>query len=112
MNIYNLIALQTLILIIIFETDALIEYARLLRLHKFFKLKSYGEMYDNNLELTYFNYLRQYHDSFFIRLVTCPICLSCWLCLIGCLICGNISDLPLIYLSSISLYYLFLKICK
>ena len=109
-NLIQLISLQTLFLILIFETDVIIEYAKLFRLHKFFKLDDYAEKYKDNFELEYFDYLRQYHNCFFVRLITCPICLSFWLCLIGCLICGNIIDLPPIYLSSISLYYLFLKI--
>ena len=105
-----IISINVLCLILFFNTDAFVEYARILRLNRLFKIDKFDDAYKNDFELTYHQYLRINHNCFFVRLITCPICLSFWLCLIGCIIGGIIISLPIVYLLSIFLYYLFAKI--
>ena len=106
-------SIVTLILILWFNADIFLEISRnSLLLIKLFKMDMFDEAYKNNFELTYHQYLRINHDCFFVRLITCPICLSFWISLIGCLIGSIITQLPQVYLLSIFLYYLFLKTQK
>jgi hypothetical protein len=65
------------VLIIWFETNAFYEYCRALGLGRFFK------GYKNFIEemapsTTFVEYLMIKHDCFFIRLISCPICLGVW----------------------------------
>lgn len=78
--IINLVAL----LYIWFDSEAFVEWAALLRL-KFFKYESYAENKKSPVSMiasqSYVDFLlyRYGQDSFFVRLITCPICLSVWL---------------------------------
>lgn len=75
-------AILGLILLIWFKTDAWVEYCRLLRLDFLSFYKDFDEKQYNDVSLTYHIYLRRYHNCFFVRLITCPICLAIWLSLI------------------------------
>ena len=110
--IINLIFFITLILIIWFDTDAFLEYCRLFKLTRFFKIKEFNKAYENNFELTYLFYIKRYHDCFFVRLITCPICLSVWLSIILCAIANSLVCIPLICVVSLIIYYLFKMVQK
>ena len=69
----------SLILLIFFRTDGFLEYTRLFHLNFLSFYKDYDAKYKEDVSLTYLQYLRQYHNCFFIRLITCPICLAIWL---------------------------------
>ena len=72
------------LLYIWFDSEAFVEWAALLRL-KFFKYESYAENKKSPVSMiasqSYVDFLlyRYGQDSFFVRLITCPICLSVWL---------------------------------
>ena len=68
-----------LILLIWFRTDAWLEYTRLFRLNCISHFKDFDAKYKEDVSLKYLHYLRMYHNGFFVRLVTCPICLSVWI---------------------------------
>jgi len=78
---YNYIFISILLLIVWFKTDAFLEYVKLFRLSKLFKVDKFEKEKLQDFELNYHLYLRKYHNNFFTRLITCPICLSVWLCL-------------------------------
>jgi hypothetical protein len=78
----EIICLIALILLIWFRTDAWLEYCRLLRLNALSFYKDYEDKKYNDATLTYLNYLRRDHNCFFVRLITCPICLAVWLSII------------------------------
>jgi hypothetical protein len=78
----EIICLIALILLIWFRTDAWLEYCRLLRLNALSFYKDYEDKKYNDATLTYLNYLRRDHNCFFVRLITCPICLTVWLAII------------------------------
>ena len=70
-----------LILLIWFHTEAFIEYATLIGGEKFFHIESYKDSQKTKAALTYHGHLLERHNSFFIKLITCEICLSFWLTL-------------------------------
>jgi hypothetical protein len=100
----------TTILVIWFNTDAFVEYMQLLRIN-FFKIKQYIEAKQKDCTLTYHNYLLYKHNNFFTRLITCPICLTVWLCFLLYLFTDmELSDCPMIFICSLLLYYIFNKV--
>ena len=80
-----IILLIAFILLIWFRTDAWVEYTRLLHLNFLSKYKEYDIACTKELGLEYHTFLRRYYNCFFVRLITCPICLSTWIGIIfGC----------------------------
>lgn len=101
------------ILIVWFKTDAFVEYCKIFNWN--FLLFNY-----NNSELSFPQYLYSQRNvlfknpfiHFYIKLITCPFCLSFWLCLITAFIIGNpISVFPL-YICSIFLYLILVKLLE
>lgn len=68
-----------LILLIWFRTEAWVEYTRLFHLDFLSFYKEYDAMKYQDVSLNYHLYLRREHNCFFIRMITCPICLAVWL---------------------------------
>lgn len=93
----DVIFLHTLILLIWFKTDAFIVYSKLLKVNKYFKINEY-ENFKNTKDasVSYHLFLRSmYPENFWIKLVTCPICLGIWLC-IPTLIILCLSAIPIV----------------
>ncbi len=67
------------ILILWFKTEAFIEYVNLFRMNKLFHTDEYEKESNNNPFFTYHDFLLKRYDSFIIRLITCPICLTVWM---------------------------------
>ena len=74
----TIICLIALNLLVWFRTDAWLEYTRLFRLNFLSAYKDYDAKKHEDATLTYIQYLRMYHNSFTIRLITCPICFAIW----------------------------------
>jgi hypothetical protein len=72
----------SLILLLWFRTDVWVEYCRLFGINFLSFYKDFDAKKPDDLSLTYHIYLRRYHDCFFVRLITCPICLAVWLVLL------------------------------
>lgn len=68
-----------LILLVWFRTDAWLEYTRVFHLDWLSKYKEFDSKNKEDASLTYLHFLRRDHNNFFVRLITCPICLSIWL---------------------------------
>ena len=68
-----------LILLIHFRTEGWVEYCRLLHLNFLSFYKDYDIKKSSDEFLTYHLYLRRYHNCFFVRMITCPVCLIIWL---------------------------------
>lgn len=78
-----ILSVIALILLMWFRTDAWVEYCKLFKLDSLSFYKDYDEKYSRDVSLTYHSYLRRYHNCFFVRLITCPICLAIWLGIIA-----------------------------
>ncbi len=68
-----------LILLTWFRTEAWLEYTKLFHLNFLSFYKDFEDKKSHDVTLTYIMYLRMYHNCFFVRLLTCPICLSAWI---------------------------------
>lgn len=65
-----------------FQTEALPEYLKLLKLDKIAKLNEYYcYKITNNGQGNYLDFIKQKKDCFITRLISCPYCLGFWLCL-------------------------------
>ena len=91
-NIWSCIAL---FLLIFFRTNAWLEYCRMFHLNFPSFYKDFDEKYKKDFSLTYIDYLRRYHNCFFVRLITCPICFSVWLGILLGIITTSIILIPL-----------------
>ena len=62
-----------------FRTDALAEYANLLKIPVLYRLKEYNKLSLEGYGGNYSSFLHEYYkDMFIVRLVSCPVCLSFW----------------------------------
>lgn len=62
------------------RTDAFVEYMNLLRLGSYLHIDEYTKIHRDGYGGNYVDFLFEYYkDSFFVRLFSCPICLSFWL---------------------------------
>lgn len=94
-------------LIVWFNTEAFVEYVDLFKI-PFFKVKEYVAAKQNDCSLTYHTYLLYNYNNFFVRLVTCPICTTAWLSLLSYFFIDiYLIELPIIFLSTLFIYYLF-----
>jgi hypothetical protein len=61
------------------RTDAFVEYMNLLKLDNWLHISEYNELHRAGYGGNYPMFLAEYYkDKFFVRLVTCPLCLSFW----------------------------------
>jgi hypothetical protein len=98
------------ILIIWFNTEAFVEYSRLLHL-PLVKVKEYLFAKKRDCTLSYHTFLLINYNNFFTRLITCPICTSVWLSIIV----GIFTQLlfiyyPMLFICSLYLYELYNKL--
>lgn len=92
-----------------FKTDFFIEYSKLLKLSKLFKIQKWSEYRNINPKISYLEFIRIKHSSFLIKIITCEYCLLFWLVLISCLFMKNIIWTPFIYVMSLLIYKLLWK---
>ena len=95
------------ILIIWFETNAFVEYARMFgaRLEGYKKLEGTGMLFVDWLPIKY--------DNFLVRLITCPVCLATWLSIIGAyFFCKNVYSFFIMFYVSLMAYFLFKTLMK
>jgi len=76
------ICLIALILLIWFRTDGYLEYCQILHLDCISFYKDYEAKKSEDVTLKYLHYLRRDHNCFFVRLITCPICLAVWMAIL------------------------------
>lgn len=96
--------------IVWFETEAFVEYIKLFKLD-WFKVNDYLKAKESNFELTYHSYLLWNHKNFFIKLITCPICLTTWLSIIfSLLFTDSILNFSIIFVLSIIGYNIYKKL--
>lgn len=93
-------------LFVVFKTTAVYEYFKVLPLpERITKIKEYEEARKRDFTLSYKMFWMTDHDSFFIRLVTCPYCLSAWFSLVFSTVFSCLEWLPAVYLGGMSTYF-------
>jgi hypothetical protein len=108
---WGFISIHVLVLLIWLRTEAVVEYGRIFGLSKFLKIDDYDEKKLSDFELDYILYLRKFHNNFWIRLITCPICLMCWLATPVIILCG-LPSYSADVLITLFLYYLLVKVMR
>lgn len=104
LELYILCSLVAMILLIWFRTESFIEYCRLFNLNWISFYKDYDAKKKEDAKLTYLGYLRQYHDSFFARLITCPICASIWISILLAILTLKMSIIPVVVIGGLLLF--------
>ena len=74
-----IVSTVALLLLVWFNSDAFVEYATIVGGRKFFHIDKYEKAQKKKATLDYLGYISERHDSFFIRLITCPLCFSIWI---------------------------------
>ena len=117
MEIINNLYLAFLVSTLLFlwnHTNFFVEYCELFYLKRLFWISSYekykaeGEtgLTSNDPNIEYLNYLSLKHDSFFVRLITCPICLGVWLNISTAIISKNFNSFVINLWFSLFLYFI------
>lgn len=106
MEVISSICLLALILTVWFKTTAFVEYMHLFRLDKWFHVQDYTDVQSDQ---AFPDFLKEYYNNFFTRLISCPICLSIWLGFIISLF-TSILAFPVITFFGLSSYLLLGKI--
>ena len=71
------------VLFVWFRTNVFVEYVNLFRLSRFFYVADFNKLTTDGYNGSYLDFLKEYYyEQFFVRLVSCPICLGFWLSLI------------------------------
>ena len=95
------------ILVVWNDTNAIVEYGRLFGL-KFCQYKTQEE-----IGIKFVDFLEiKYGDNFLIRLITCPICLTVWLCLAAAIYYENYLVFFVSFYLTMTLYFAFKKLLK
>jgi len=97
-------------LLIWFRSDAYLEYCRLFKLNFISFYKDYDEKRKDDVSLDYHTYLRQYHNCFFTKLITCPICTAIWLAILNGILFAKFSVIPVTCVGGLILYGIVNKI--
>jgi hypothetical protein len=103
---FKLICLIVTFLYIWFKTDAFLEYSKVFKL-KFVKYQEFYEFRKKISSFEYHDFLLLHYPNFFVKLITCPICLSTWLSIISMfLLKYNFFDLGIIILGVWLVYFI------
>lgn len=110
MIIINSIFFITSILIIWFNTDAFVEYCKLIKF-PFVKVKEYLIAKERDCTLSYHTFLLLNYNNFFVKLLTCPVCFCVWLSLIAVIFTDmGFINYPILFICSLYLYELYNKL--
>lgn len=105
----DVIFLNTFLLILWFNTEVFVEYFKFTK--NIFKIKEYISDKPNDFSLTYHSFLLKKYNCFFVRLITCPLCFNFWLTFFFTFIFNfQFTLIPVIYIISLLLYFIFTKL--
>ena len=71
-------AFCVLVLLVWFDSSAFEEYASLFKLDFWFDLSTLESKRNSDPELGYPDFLVMYHNNYFTRLLSCPLCITIW----------------------------------
>lgn len=109
--------LIAIVLLIWLKTDALIEWgckfglSKILKENEFYRFKMeqlLGPIQSS--DITYPIFLKLKYNCFFTRLLSCPMCLSFWLSVIGCVSMCSLLSIPTVYILSLLIYGAIVKL--
>jgi len=101
------IFINVFLLIVWFKTEAFIEYNNLIKVfNSLFKIKEFNSFKIENPDIDYNTFLLIRYNSFFTRLITCPICLNTWFCILSIPFMHNVLNIFLNFSISLILYFI------
>jgi hypothetical protein len=78
------------LMVVWLKTNAFVEYMTLFKQDSFFHVAEYNTLHKEGYAGIYTDFLFEYYnDSFIVRLVSCPVCLSFWLGLFSVILTGS-----------------------
>lgn len=109
----SFIFINAFILLIWFKTDAFFEYVvNIPILNRLLKIDRYKEFKIKYSDVRYPIFLNIEYNSFFTRLISCPICLNTWLTILSLIFIKTYSVIFLIFFGSLILYYISVILMK
>jgi hypothetical protein len=99
-----LISFVAMCLIIWFRTEAYVEYCKIFGLDSICDYTGYEKKKEDDIRLSYLDYLLSSHYSFFIRAICCPICLSTWISIIVCILTLSFFHIPFVMVGGLTIY--------
>ena len=90
-----------------FDTDAFVDYSRLLGMAKTFLIKDWDEWRLEKPRTRYLDFLVSRRPSFLVRLVCCRHCLCFWLSAVACHFGIGLLWTPAVYLASYAGYNIY-----
>ena len=96
------------IMVIWFKSNAFVEYAKLLGLKTLlvgYNEESEGLTFPQHLYLKGKQFFKCSICKFIIALITCPLCIAFWLCVIGACIFTHWTLIPVLYLTVLIVYF-------
>ena len=105
---YKIVMLQIFwvifLLFIWFNTDAFIQYSKIMGLSKLFKIIDWEDYRITNPKIKYLEYLSIRHRNFFTKLISCKPCFNFWITLVVCIFFNSLVIYPIIYMMSYIIY--------
>jgi hypothetical protein len=110
---YKIVMIQifwvVFLLFIWFNTDAFIQYSKIIGLSRLFKINDWESYRTTNPKINYLEYLSIRHRNFFTKLISCKPCFNFWITLITCICFNSLMLYPVIYMLSYIIYKLIEK---
>ncbi len=97
-------SIVAMVLVIWFRTEAYVEYCRLFRLNFLSYYQDYDAKKKNDVSLKYHGYLKQYHNCFITRLLTCPVCVAMWLAILIGILFWTLPLIPITFVGGLILF--------
>lgn len=90
-----------------FETDALVDYGRALRLTKLLNIDQWETWREKYPRVGYLEFVSVRYRSFMTKLISCKSCLCFWLSIVSCHFGVGVQWTPAVYLASLFAYNLY-----
>lgn len=105
-DIFKYSFIHTFLCIVLYETNVIFEYFKYSKfLSKIFKINDYIKYKElTNADDLYIQYLAVIYNNFFIKLITCPLCLGFWVNLIISYAIGDLTSFFTLYYLSVMFY--------
>ena len=96
----------TMLLLLWLETNVIYQYFNFKPFRKLFKFEDYEDWMETiEEEISYTKYLSMTSNNFFIKLITCPMCLSFWLIILIGFLFNVLIYIPALYIISLVLFF-------
>jgi hypothetical protein len=103
-DLLNFIFFNSMFLFVLFNTNFIYEYAKLLKLDNIKIFQDYTDFIYKNDFINFTTFL-SFKNNFICKLVSCPLCINFWSSLFISFILKNLYIIGIIYVISIVIYF-------